>query len=63
LSYIISKVGMSMDSRKNQDMLGWDVPASVINIRSILRVVGYYKKFIEGMSKITRPMTKLLRKD
>jgi hypothetical protein len=52
-----------MDSRKNQDMLGWDVPASVIDIRSILRVVGYYKKFIKGMSKITRSMTKLLRKD
>jgi hypothetical protein len=26
-------------------------------------IVGYYRRFIEGFSKITNPMTELLRKD
>jgi hypothetical protein len=26
-------------------------------------LAGYYRRFIEGFSKITEPMTKLLKKD
>jgi hypothetical protein len=42
---------------------GWNILASVVDIHSLLRVVGYYKKFIKGISKISKPITKLLGKD
>jgi hypothetical protein len=41
----------------------WNAPVSVADIRSSLGLVGYYHRFIEGISKITKPMTKLLEKD
>ena len=31
-------------------------------VRSFLGLAGYYRRFVEGFSKITLPMTKLLRK-
>jgi hypothetical protein len=44
-------------------MLSWNVPASVIDIHSLLRVVGYYQKIVKGFSKTTKSITKLLKKD
>ena len=32
-------------------------------IQSFLRLVGYYKRFIEGFSTIVSPKTKLTRKE
>jgi hypothetical protein len=37
--------------------------SNVGDIRSFLGLAGYYWRFIEGFSNITKPMTKLLRKD
>jgi hypothetical protein len=55
--------GIFLDSNKIRDMLSWNAPASVTDIRSFLGLVGYYRKFIEGFSKITKPMTEMLGKD
>jgi hypothetical protein len=55
--------GISVDLSKIQDVLSWDTPKSVFDIRSVLGLVRYYRRFIEGFSKITKPMTKLLGKD
>jgi hypothetical protein len=40
--------------------LGYTI--SVTNIRSLLRLVGYYQKFIEGFLKKIKPITELLGK-
>jgi hypothetical protein len=63
LGHVISKGGISVDPSKIQDVLSWNAPASDDDIRSLLGLVGYYRKFIEGFSKITKPMTELLGKD
>jgi hypothetical protein len=36
---------------------------SVGDIQSFLGLAGYYERFIEGFSKISKPMTELLEKD
>jgi hypothetical protein len=63
LGHIISEGGISMDPSKIQDVLSWEVPKNVIEVRSFLRLAGYYRRFIESFSKISKPMTELLRKD
>jgi hypothetical protein len=52
-----------MDPSKVQDVLSWKAPTSVSDIQSFLGLAGYYRKFIEGFSKISKPMTELLEKD
>jgi hypothetical protein len=52
-----------VDPSKVQDVLGWNLPMSVGYIQSFLRLVGYYRRFIKGFWKISKPMTKLLEKD
>jgi hypothetical protein len=52
-----------VDPSKVQDVLSWSAPMSVGDIQSFLGLAGYYQRFIEGFSKTTKPMTKLLEKD
>jgi hypothetical protein len=52
-----------MDPSKVQDVLSWKAPMSVGEIRSFLRLAGYYQRFIEGFLKISKPMIELLEKD
>jgi hypothetical protein len=63
IGHVILKGGISVDPSKVQDVLSWNVPMSVSNIRSFLGLAGYYRSFIEGFSKISKPMTKLLERD
>jgi hypothetical protein len=63
LGHIISKGGISVDPSKVQDVLSWNAPMSVSDIQSFLRLAGYYRRFIEGFLKISKPMTELLKKD
>jgi hypothetical protein len=52
-----------VDPSKIEDVLSWNVPTSVSDIRRFLQLAGYYQRFIEGFSKISKPMTELLEKD
>jgi hypothetical protein len=62
LGHIIFEGGISVDPSKVKDVLSWKTPQNVSDIRSFLCLVGYYRRFIEGFSKIFKPMTKLLAK-
>jgi hypothetical protein len=62
LEHVISKGGISVDPSKVQDVLSWKAPMSVSDIQSFLRLAGYYRRFIEGFSKISKPMTELIEK-
>jgi hypothetical protein len=44
-------------------VLSWEAPKSVSNIRGFLGLARHCKRFIEGFSKITKPITELLGKD
>jgi hypothetical protein len=62
LEHVISVEGITVDPTKVQEVLEWQSPRSVTQIRSFLRLAGYYHRFIPNFSKITKPMTKLLEK-
>jgi hypothetical protein len=52
-----------VDPSKDQDVLSWNAPTGVGDIQSFLRLTRYYLRSIEGFSKISKPMTELLKKD
>jgi hypothetical protein len=63
LGHVISKGGIFVDPSKVQDVWNWKAPTSISDIWSFLGLAGYYRRFIEGFSKISKPMTELLEKD
>jgi hypothetical protein len=63
LGHVILKGGISVDPSRVQDVLSCNAPTSVDDIRSFLGLAGYYRRFIEGFSKISKSMTELLEKD
>jgi hypothetical protein len=61
--HVISKGGIFVDPSKVQDVLSWKAPTSVSDIQSFLGLAGYYRRFIEEFSKISKSMTEFLKKD
>nr|GFB13535.1 hypothetical protein [Tanacetum cinerariifolium] len=65
-SSIYSKIDLKSDSRgihvdpaKIESIKDWASPKTPTEIRQFLGLAGYYRRFIEGFSKIAKPMTKL----
>ena len=63
LGHIVSAEGVSVDPQKVEAILNWKPPTSVTEIRIFLGLAGYYRKFVEGFSKIAAPLTRLTRKE
>jgi hypothetical protein len=63
LGHVISTGGISVDPSKVKDVLNWMPLTNASEIRSFLGLVGYYRWFIKDFSKITKPMTRLLKKN
>jgi hypothetical protein len=62
LGHIISEDGIAVDPEKIEAIREWSVLKNVTKIRSFMGLVGYYRRFIEGFSKIAHPITSLQRK-
>nr|GEW44700.1 hypothetical protein [Tanacetum cinerariifolium] len=57
-----SNEGIHVDPIKIKAIKDWESPKTPTEIRQFLGLAGYYQQFIEGFSKIARPMTKLTQK-
>ncbi|GJW16535.1 putative reverse transcriptase domain-containing protein [Tanacetum coccineum] len=51
-----------VDPAKIESVKDWASPKTPTEIRQFLGLAGYYRRFIEGFSKIAKPMTKLTQK-
>jgi hypothetical protein len=60
LGHIISNGGISVDPAKVKEIVEWSIPSTVTEVLSFFGLAGYYQRFIEGFSKIAKPMTALL---
>jgi len=63
LGHVNTDGGIAVDLEKVKDVLKWEPPRTVLEIRNFLGLAGYYRRFIEGFSKIVKPLTSLLEKD
>nr|GFB20233.1 retrotransposon protein, putative, Ty3-gypsy subclass [Tanacetum cinerariifolium] len=62
LGLLIDKQGIHVDPAKIKSVKDWESPKSPTEICKFLGLVGYYRRFIEGFSKVARPMTKLTQR-
>ncbi|GKB30192.1 putative reverse transcriptase domain-containing protein [Tanacetum coccineum] len=63
LSHMIDSSGIHVDPAKIEAVKNWASPTTPSEIRQFLGLAGYYRRFIEGFSKIAKPMTELTQKN
>jgi hypothetical protein len=61
LGFVISTDGVSMDPRKVRTITSWPRPKSFHDLMSFLGFCNFYRRFIDGYSKVSHPLTSLLK--
>ena len=51
-----------MDPEKIKEIEDWSVPKDVTDVRSFMGITSYYRRFIEGFSRIANPITSFQKK-
>ena len=62
MGHIISKEGISVDPEKIEAIMNWPTPRNVTDVRYFMGLAGYYRRFIEGFSKVAHAITSLQKK-
>lgn len=63
LGHIISSKGIQTDPQKIEKVKNWPTPKTVKELKSFLGFCGYYRRFIQNYSEITRPLDTLCCED
>lgn len=59
LGHLVSREGVSTDPAKVSAVAKWPRPTTVSELRSFLGFAGYYRRFVEGFSKLAAPLNRL----
>ncbi|GJZ13780.1 putative reverse transcriptase domain-containing protein [Tanacetum coccineum] len=63
LGHVINNKGVHVDPAKVEAIRNWSAPTTPKEVRQFLGLAGYYRRFIEGFSLISKPLTKLTQKN
>ncbi|KAE8689004.1 Detected protein of unknown function [Hibiscus syriacus] len=63
LGHIIGGGTIQMDKNKIRVIENWEPPTKVTELRSFLGLANYYRRFVKDYSRITTPLTELLKKE
>ncbi|XP_075077297.1 uncharacterized protein LOC107789900 [Nicotiana tabacum] len=62
LGHVITGDGIKVDGQKIEAVITWPRPLNPTEVHSFLGLAGYYRRFVEGFSSISAPLTKLTHK-
>ncbi|GKB84621.1 putative reverse transcriptase domain-containing protein, partial [Tanacetum coccineum] len=63
LRHVIDSQGIHVDPTRIEAFKNWASPTTPIEVRQFLGLAGYYRRFIEGFSKIAKSLTELTQKN
>nr|GEW13691.1 reverse transcriptase domain-containing protein [Tanacetum cinerariifolium] len=63
LGHLIDSNGVYVDHAKVEAIRNWSAPTTPMEVRQFLGLAGYYRRFIEGFSLISKPLSKLTQKN
>ncbi|GJV82157.1 putative reverse transcriptase domain-containing protein [Tanacetum coccineum] len=63
LGHVIDRSGVHVDPAKIEAIMSWAAPTMPTEVRQFLGLAGYYQRFIEEFSLISKPLTKLTQKN
>ena len=63
LRHIVLGKGLEVDKAKIEVIQNLPLPGTVRDLRSVLVHVGFFQRFIQDFSKVSKPLTTLLCKD
>ena len=59
---MISEEGMATNTGKISDVMSWETPTNVKELRHFLGSAGYYRKCVKHFGTISKPLIDLLKK-
>jgi hypothetical protein len=59
LGHIVGRGGLKVDPKKISVVHDWPVPVNVHDVRRFLGLANYFRKFIQGYSRLASPLTEL----
>ena len=62
LGHVVSEQGVVVDPAKIEAVMKWEPSKNVMEVRSFLGLASYYRRFVDGFSKLAMPMTRLTKK-
>lgn len=62
LGHVITNDWIAMDPKKIKAIMEWPVQKDVADVRSFMGLAGYYRRFVEGFSRVAFPITSLQKK-
>ena len=63
LGHVVSEEGISVDPSKVEAVSQWKQLRNPTEVQSFLGLAGYYRRFVDGFSKIPAPMIALALKN
>ncbi|CAG9092967.1 unnamed protein product [Plutella xylostella] len=63
LGHILNKNGLKPNQKKIDAIRKFPIPKTLKEIRGFLGLIGYYRKFVPGLSKIVKPLTEATKKN
>ena len=62
LGHVVSNDGVAVDQKKIEAIQSWPPPQNIHDLRAFLGLANYYRRFVENYSKLTLPLTRMLKK-
>ena len=63
LGVVVSANRVAMDPEKVKAIKDWPTPRKLVEVQEFIGFLNFYQRFIEGFSRIARPLHNLTKKD